>query len=87
MLQLAPIAKINFIIRYSTHLYYHTTTMDDNANKMKAERLIPAMMLTLTHKQHEGEFPYHFNMDDKRVKHGFLLVVCSAFPILLMGLS
>jgi hypothetical protein len=61
-----PTAKINFTIRF-THLYYHTSTMDDKANKKKAARLIPPMMLTLTHNR-EGEILYAFNMEDKRVK-------------------
>ena len=41
--------------------------------------LIPAMMVTLTQNQ-EGELPHPFNMEDKRVKNGFLLVICLAFP-------
>jgi hypothetical protein len=73
---IGPIAKINFTINY-THLYYLSGTMDDNAKKKKAARLIPAMILTLTHNQ-EGEILYPFNMEDK-----IFFIVCLVHTALL----
>jgi hypothetical protein len=36
--------------------------------------------------QQEGEIPYPFNMEDKRVKKGFLFIVCLAFAALLKAI-
>jgi hypothetical protein len=62
---IAPLAKINFKIRY-THLYCHTT-MDDNTNKKKAHKVDSSNDADPDPEQ-EGQLPHPFTMEDKRVK-------------------
>jgi hypothetical protein len=56
--------------------------MDDNTNKKKACKVDSSNNVDLDLQQ-EGEIPYLFNMEDKRVKNGFLFIVCSMYATLL----
>jgi hypothetical protein len=57
--------------------------MDDKVNKKACK--VDSSNDVNPDPQQEGEIPYPFNMYGKRVKNGFLLVICLAFTILLMG--
>jgi hypothetical protein len=75
--KLAPLQKL--ISQLDTHFYYHTSTMDDNANKKKARKVDSSNDVDFDPQQ-EGEIPYPFTIEDKRVKNGSY---CLAYAALL----
>jgi hypothetical protein len=76
---IGPLAKINFTIRY-THLYCHTT-MDDNANKKKADKVDSSNDVDPDPEQ-EGELPHPFTMEDEWVKRWIHIILCLAYTTL-----
>ena len=56
--------------------------MDDNANKKKACKVDSSNDVNPDSEQ-EGELLHPLNMEDERVKNGFLFKVCSAYAALL----